>query len=480
MAADVRSEVARLLAEGKAPHQVRLELESKGFSSDDVAAALAQPDKTSEERKNSRSLAAREFFDRIGYGAAAPQFVNIIFWISQMGHPLILPLIGLLNGIKTLLSVLWSGILQEYGKLHRTSKNMIAAAGIIFGFSFLFMSFGILLQNTLGMVLFSISFLLGTIGVVAYGDLYQRFVHDTIRKERMGAVLRTVGVWGVIVTAMSMVLAGYLIDRFPLTGVPWTFTLLGKTLQLEVYGYLLAFEISAFAFIIAGYVSSLVIDKREAVKYSLRKFLSEHYHIMRGKLHVFSDKYVSLLLIATVISGFLQIIITSYSGIAIYQQLVAQQNAYPFLTLAIIYAIAIVAAVTGPFFTQLTHRSTGLAPMLVFGTLLMAILPLIIVYNPNIAAIAAALALYVIGGAILGFSQGLLAQRLMDEQMRRDYFYAQSFIIILPYLILIPLLALASYLLPLSTLFLIVAGGMIVIVMPIYFILVTIGQKVRL
>jgi MFS family permease len=484
MGSDVNAEVARLLGEGKAAGQVRVELESKGYSSDDVADAIAHAarvkvdSRTSEEKRNSRLLATREVFDRVGYGGAAPQFVNIIFWLSQASNPYILPIIGVLNGLKTLLSVVWSSIMREYTKLQRVSKNSIAQAGIIFGFSFLFMSFGIMLGGTAGLWLFAIFFLVGIVGIVAYGDLYQDFARNTIRKERMGGFLRSIAHWGVLITAVTLLIAGYLLDVFPMAGMTWEF----MGMHLRVYGYLLAFEITAFSFIIAGYVSSLVTDGREERKYPFGKFLGEHYRIVRSKMHVFQDKYVSLLAAAALVSGFLQIIITAYSGIAIYQYLAAHPGTYPmpFFTLALIYAIAIIASFTGPFFTKTIHRSTGLAPTLVFGTLLMAVLPLVLVYNMNIVAIAAALCVYVIGGAITGFAQGVLAQKLMDEETRSAYFQAQSFLIIIPYLILIPLMAVAAMYWPLSTLFLIAAGSLILLVMPIYFLLVVVSQKIRL
>jgi MFS family permease len=481
---DVKGEAARLLAEGKSPTQIRMELESKGYSTNDVAHALAEVEKPAadmrsrDERRNSFALSTREVFDRIGYGGATPQFVNILFWLSQQAHPYVLFIIGMLTGFKTLLSVVWSSIMQEYSKVHRVSKNTIAAAGIIFGFSFLFLAFGLLLRS---IWLFSLSFLVGTIGVVAYGDLYQRFVQDTIRRERMSGFLRTIGTWGIIITALSLLLAGYLIDTFPMVGTSWSFTLFGHAFAMKIYGYLLAFEITAFSFILAGYVSSLVIDKREERKYPFWQFFREHYITVKGKMSVFADKYVSLLLMGMLISGFLQIIITAYSGIFIYS-IVVKQFDHPFLVLAVIYTIAILFSVTGPFFTKLIHKSTGLAPTLVFGSLLLALLPLTLVYNPSIIAITIALCFNVIGGAIIGFAQGLLAQKLMTEETRRSYFQAQSFVIIIPYIILIPLVAWYANegVANLEHIFLIAAGGFIVLVMPIYFTLVTISQKLRL
>jgi hypothetical protein len=447
--------------------------------------AQAEPDESQqlfakrmkEERRNYRLLAAREVFDRIGYGGATPQFVNILFWIGQQANPFIFFIIGVLNGVKTVLSVFWSGILQEYSKLHRVSKNMIAKAGIIFGFSFLFMGFGLLLHST---VMFSIAFLAGTIGIVAYGDLYLRFSRDTIRKERSGWFLRTLAHWGIVITALALLLSGLLLDTFPISGTLWEFTLLGHSFSLNVYGYVLTFEVTAFAFILSGFITSLISDNREERQYQFGQFFKEYVNIISLRLKtVWSNKYVKFLLLAAVISGILQLSITAYSGIAIYR-LLAEHYDKPFVPLAMIYAIAIIASFSGPFFTERIHRSTGLSPTLVFGTLLMAILPLVLVYNDHIAAITVAMCLYVIGAAIVGFGQGMLAQNLMDDEMRRSYFQVQSVLVLLPYLLLIPVMAWIANALPLSTLFVITAIGLVGVVMPIYFLLVVVSQKVKL
>jgi|GEM_PF-1097128 len=486
MGTDIREETARLLSQGKPASQVRLELEAKGFLTEDIGTVLStteqgpMDDRTRGEQRNARLLGTREFFDRIGYGGAPPQFINILLWLSQQANPFILLIIGLLNGLRTIISVALSSILQEYAKLNRVNKNTIAAGGIVFGFSFLLMSFGLLLGNTVGLVLFSVAFIMGGMAIVAYGDLYQKFVNETIRKERLGGFLRGIAHWGIVVTAISLVLAGYLLDIFPMSGTPLDIPLFGKVYHLTLYGYLLSFEITAFAFIIAGYVSSLVSDTREQRSYVFWRFVREHVRIIGSKARALAhNKYATTLLLAVIVSGIIQIIITAYSGIAIYQYL-QEQYTMPFFILAIVYATAIVASFLGPFFTDWLQRSTGLTPMLVFGALLTAILPLVLAFNPHLLAIAAALCLYVIGGAITGFAQGLLVRKLLDEETRRSYYQAQSYIIIIPYLLLIPVVAILANLMPLRVMFIVAAGGIVFVVMPIYFLLVTMSQKLRL
>ena len=134
--ADIQGEVKRLLAEGKTQSQIRLELEAKGIDADDINEALAHAGRgqvearTAEDKRNSRLLSIKEMLDHVGYGGTAPQFVNILFWISQQSNPYIFAIIGALNGIQALISIVWGGIMQEYSKLHTVSKNVISAAGI--------------------------------------------------------------------------------------------------------------------------------------------------------------------------------------------------------------------------------------------------------------------------------------------------------------------------------------------------------------
>ncbi len=451
--------------------------EGRSLKDADVAIQDAKS-KVSEEKRSTIIFGFREFFDRIGYGTATPQFINILFWIAFQSNPYVLFIVGLLNGIKTVFSVIWSEILQEYAKINRVSKNSIAAAGVLFGFSFLFMAFGLLLRS---ITLFAISFVVGIFAVVAYGDLYNQLVRDTVRKERTGWLFQSLAQWGVIITALALLIAGLVLDIFPpMNGVPWTLSFFGKTFSMNMYGYLAIFEITAFVFIISGYLTSFAKDKREQKSYPFIQFLREHMRIIFYKTKgLWKNKYVGYLLLASFLAGLFQLAIAAYSGIAIYQ-IVAKTTTTPFLTLAGIYAIAIIAAFIGPFFTQKIHRSIGLTPTMVFGTMLMVILPLVLIFNSNIPAITVALCVYVIGAAIVGFGHGLLAKKLMDDETRRDYFQVQAVFVMIPYLIMIPIMAWIANIWPLSVLFGITAIGLLAIVMPIYFILVLISQKQQL
>lgn len=473
---DIGTIVKELLAQGKNPVQIRSELSEKGFSTDDIATVLSKnspgAEKGTVESRNNALLTTREILDRVGYGAVPPQFINILLWIALQTNGLIFLVIGIVTGLRTIISVIVSSILQEYHRLHKISAKTIAGAGILFGFSFFLMAMALLLRN---IPLIFIATIIGTVALVVYGDSYQGFLHELVRRERMSAGLRRVAHWGVLITSGTMIFTAYLLEKFPMKGVP--VTLAG--MDLHVYGYLLAFMICAFAFILGGHITSFINDTREARQYPFGKFFKEHWESAKAQKSIFwSSKSTLLLTIAGLVFGLLQIVINAYSGIAIYKLLDLQYD-MPFLMLGFMFAIAIVASFTGPFFTQMIHRSTGLAPTLVFGTILTAILPLMLWFSQNIVILTVALCLNVIGTAIVAFGQGLLAQQLMDDTKREEYFKAQPFVLLVPYILLVPALAWFANSLPLAITFLYAAIGTIVIVVPIYFILVLMGEKTR-
>jgi MFS family permease len=471
----LREEVKRRLAANESPARIRAALIEQGYAEQDINESLNEQavshvqERDAADKRNSRIFTLRELLDRVGYGAAAPQFINILFY--QTGATLFL--LGLFNGLRTVLSLLFTSVLQEYAKVHRVSKNFIGAAGVLFGFSFLFMAFAVRSQ---AVWLFAVGILLAGIGVVTYGDLYNKFVMETLRREKMGGLLRRMGTYGVFITMASMLLGGWLIDRFPAT-TPEVM-LLG--IRVTPIGYLLSFEITAFAFIISGYMLSFVVERREERSQPLGRFIVAHYASLTQHIRGFvKDRYITLLLLATVATGLLEVLGHSYYGLFIYQQF-KDQAFGGFLNVAVIAAIAIFASFSGPFFTRLLQRAIGFAPMLVFGTLLMAILPLTLVYNANIGAVGAAFACAVIGGAIVGYSQGLLARKLMDEATRRTYFMAVGLLVSVPYLLLVPFGAWLAQAAGMTALFLVIGVGLAVVVMPLYFILVALANKQRL
>lgn len=464
--------VRKALDEGKELYEVKAGLVSQGFIEEDVVQVIQDikgAERSETEKKNIKLLTVKEVFDRIGYGFAPVQFINILFYLTGAGFFLI----GIINGLRAVISLIISSFIQEYAKFKNISKKFMSKAGILFGISFLFVALAIVIKS---LALFSFALLIGSVGVVTYGDLYNRLVEQTLKKEKMSKFLLRISHYGVLITGVSFIISGFLFDLFPMANAT-KITLFGRS--LPVFGYLIAFEITAIAFILSGYVLHFIKEKQEEVA-EIKSLIKGYYFRIRTQAKsFFRNKYLLILLLASSITGLVQILGNSYYGIYIYGKF--QFMAFGgFLNVAVIFAFAIVVSFLGPVFSKFLNRKVGLAPTLVFGTLLLAMMPLVSAYNPHFFSISIANALSVLGAAILGVSQGLLVRKLLTEHQRSVYFAALSLAVIIPFIILIPLGSWIAQVHGLMFLFKILALILLVLAAPIYFILVLMANKLRL
>jgi len=469
---ELEDKVRQALEKGRAIDDIRTELVSQGFLEDEVIEAIQDikgPEQSKDEKANNTLLTAKEVFDRIGYGFSSVQFINILFYLTGAGFFLI----GIINGLKTILSLIISSFLQEYAKLRSISKKFMSKAGVLFGVSFLFIALAVVLKS---LALFSLALLIGSVGVVTYGDLYNNLVEQTLKKEKKSKFLLRISHYGVLITGVSLLLSGYLFDKFPIFNAH-KIELFGKSMPL--FGYLIAFEITAIAFILSGYVLHYIKEKKvESQK--IQGFMREYWQKIRAQTKEFvRNKYVVTLLMASAITGLVQILGNSYYGIYIYKQFNFAALG-GFLNVAAIFAVAIVVSFLGPAFSKYLNKKVGLAPTLVFGTALLAIMPLVAAYNPHFMNITVGNALSVLGAAILGMSQGLLIRKLLNEEQRKIYFAAMSIAVIIPFIILIPIGSWLAQTYGLVALFKILALILLAIAAPIYFILVLMANKLRL
>jgi MFS family permease len=190
----------------------------------------------------------------------------------------------------------------------------------------------------------------------------------------------------------------------------------------------------------------------------------------------FKNKIILVLIITAAITIFVQTLGNSYYGIFIFNNF---KNAGfgGYLNVAIIFTIALITSIVAPLITRKNSIEYGKFPMLVFGTLLMAIMPLSFYYKPNLISIAMGTILGVIGGAINGVAQGLLVLELINDVERKIYFNFVGLLAALPLIITVPAGAYIAQTLGLQTLFLILAillGGVVV---PLYFFIVILYHK---
>jgi len=89
--------------------------------------------------------------------------------------------------------------------------------------------------------------------------------------------------------------------------------------------------------------------------------------------------------------------------------------------------------------------------------LLMAVMPLSYYYKPNLILVAMGTMSGIIGAAIVGVANGLLALELVSESERGFYFSFYSFFVIIAYLVFAPMLSYFAQIFGLSSLFLLLA-----------------------
>lgn len=472
MSGEVLEKVRQAFEEERAIDEVRTDLISEGFLEAEVIEAIQTVKGTEsgrDEKRNIRLLTIKEVLDRIGYGLASVQFINILFFLTGAGFFLI----GVINGVRTILSLIISSFLQEYSKVRNIGKKFISKAGILFGISFLFIAMAVVIKS---LPLFAFALLIGSIGVVTYGDLYNQLVEQTLKKEKMSRFLLRISHYGVLITVVSFLISGFLFDKFPITSAA-KILLFGKS--LPIYGYLIAFELTAIAFILSGHVIHYIKDKQVGVA-KIKGFMTDYFFTIREQAKSFvKNKFLLTLLLASSITGLVQILGNSYYGIFIYTKF--KFLAFGgFMNIAVIFTFAIMVSFLGPTFSKYLNKKVGLAPTLVFGTLLLAIMPLVSAYNPHFMSISIANALSILGAAILGMSQGLLVRKLLTETQRKLYFAALSIGVIIPFIIFIPLGSWIAQTFGLLLLFKILALVLLVLAAPIYFILVVFANKLRL
>lgn len=414
-----------------------------------------------QHKKHNNIFSLKEVFERVGYGFVTPQFINILFFHTGAG----LFLIGLMYGIKNLLSALISSITNLYSRHHKIDIKWISIGGIVFGFSFLFMALARVIRST---TMFAIALLVGAIGIVTYGDIYKKIYDSVLSYEKRNKFLKRIAYYGVIISAVAMLISGYIIDALPgrETGT-----------GMKIYGYLISFEITAFCFIIAEFLLSRIQDRRPHLRMSFYEFMKTEFRFYLKKTHFFlKDIRIFLLLVATTLTATLQIIGNAYYGIYIFNLF----DGFLFgryLNVAVIYAIATVIGIVGYLFTKSIHNTTGIVSHLLLSALLMTILPFILVFNPHFLSITAAVSAMFFGGVVFGSAHNFLVKKIIHERSRGLFYNTHAIFSFIPSLILIIGGSWIATTLGMKTLFITIGASFIFILTPLYLILVIISEK---
>ena len=430
---------------------------------DEQLLALSESAGKKKYPKQTTKFLAKEILDRIGYGLSSQQFINILFILIGANYFII----GTINGLKMVLGVIISFILEKYAIAKGVSKKLMKFSAILFAFSVFLLTLAIGLQS---LALFITAILLGGILAILYGNLYQDWFKENLEMEFRGHFLQKISYYGLLITGASMLAGAYLADNFLSEGKSIPFNLLNFKFDLNIRGYSIAFAIAAVLFLISAIIIFLIKDKPKIKAESEKsKELSILSAGVRAKL--FGDKVIVILLVTSSLVSICQTLGASYYGIFIYQQF--NNTGYGgFTNVAIIFLIALLTSVVGPVVTQYNSRAYGKFPMLVFGTLLMAIMPLTFYYNPTLLAIALATFLSTIGASICGVAYGMLIGELIHEDYKKPFVKLSGVLTILPYLIFVPLGAYFAQEMELPLFFLLLGLILAIAVMPLYFLII--------
>ncbi|MFH1173737.1 MAG: hypothetical protein V1725_01245 [archaeon] len=461
--------VRKGIAEGQSKPELKARLSAQGFMDVDIDVTIQKHDQRPDVQQKANVITTKEIIDRIGYGLTSPQLVNILFLFTGAG----LFLIGLVNGLKAILTNIIGGLVQEYDKSKRITPTMIRSGGILFGFSFIFLSIGIIFKAPW---FFTIALLSGSIGIVTHGDTFQQFTHQQLRKEKMPWFLAHISLAGLLFTAAGLLVSGYIMSSIPLQGIPLTLSLLGMQLSFRLYGFIICFEVTAILFIISGYLLSRL--KPEEVQ-EKNVFIFDAFLLKtQQNLKIWRKNSLAVLATAaTVLIIVSELVVNSYFGIFIYRQF-SNVGLGGFMNVAVIFVIALVAAVFGPLITRSVNLKIGEGPMLVFGTLLVAILPLTIYASPMLISVGTATAISIIGAALLGTAQGMFFRKILLKDELAGYFSSLALLSIIPIIILVPIFSWMAQSYGIGTVMLLLALLISCVAAPLYFIIVWKTRKI--
>jgi len=473
-AADIKKKVQA----GEDPSAVKQEYMSKGMLEADIEKAMkaagarsAAKKPTAGANENAKALAAKDIFDTFGYAFSSQQFLNIFFYQSGAG----LFLIGMFNAFRNLLTVLASAVVQSYNKNIAFYKKSVTVLGIFLSISMLLLACATGRGATW---MFAVVFLLTGILVAGHGDFYIKVRElgegEGNRAGEMTAdVMGNTGImvkvqrYGLVMTAFALIVAGYALDKvayLPVMG--W-----------RLHSSFLLMSMAALSFFLGLLMFMLYRpdNRTKNLRNAQNDSLFASAQVTLGKTFLslgnfMKDRTSLILIIATMLVSTAQMWGSIFYGLFIFNNL-GEAGFGPYLNVAVIFTIAALTSLLGPIISRLNAAEYGTFPMLAFGTMLMAIMPFVYFFNPNIGSIAMATTLGIIGAAIAGVAQGMLVHDLIPAIQHNEFYSSIAIISSLPFVITGPLGGYIADRFGMSMLFL-VSGIILIAVVGLYFLLV--------
>ncbi len=425
-----------------------------------VPPALELPVGAQDESKRSTFL-TKEILDRIGYGLASQQFLNVLF--VQSGASLFL--VGVINGLKVMSSVVVSYLLERHQLSTKANRFFMMIVGLLFGVSIFTTTVALAMKS---IPLFVLSTVFASVIAVCYGTLYQDWFRAHLEMRKRGFLLSRISYYGLGITGISMLAGAFLADRFT-NGQTLAFAALGYNVRLQ--GFVAALIMAALIFMFSALIMLLIGDR------SRKKIAPRPLPTVTSATwkELFSSRVLIILFIASATISIVQTLATAYYGIFIYQYF-NHSGFGGFMNVAAIFLIALLTSIVGPLIAQYNARAYGKFPMLVFGTLLIAIGPVTYYYNPNLLSISVAMFLSTIGSAICGVSFGLLTIEFVREDRKASFAQLSNLLTLIPYALFIPLGSYVAQSFGMPTLFLALSVGLITVTLPLYLLVIFVSN----
>ncbi len=408
-----------------------------------------------EQIKRVWRLIIKEFSERIAFGLLSSQFINILLMLSGASYFFI----GLLNVIKDFIAVNTVSFIKKHSSeteaMYKNPAFMSVLSSLLV-ISTIFL--GIFMFNR-ELLTFALFFILYTLTSTIYGGIFYEQFQDVLRAVPKYKFLN---LSGIILTSAALFVAAEMLDDYR-------------------YNFLWLFLSASVLFVISGVMITSHLKPRSFFLNNIPSMVCRQARLYAGVIKrnyrlFFRDKTLFILVLTGMLSSAANLMTNTFLGIFIYKEL-GNVAFGGFKNVAIIFIPGLLTAFFIPFIVRSNARIYGRLPLITFGTLLSAILPFTLYYNPNIISLAMAVVLAITGYSITDVSRGLIAMDLLSKDERNTYFALISLLSTLAYAITIPPLLFAATHFGLRAMFLLIALLLVLIISPLYLLLVIITNK---
>ncbi len=450
--------IKKRLGEKKKPEVIKYELLAKGFLEADVDKAVKKYSGESTKSYVVEKFVLREFFFKLSSGFGNDQFIYIFIYLLTSSYLIL----GLSVGFSVILSLLASFLLQDYFKIKKITKTAVVLIGVAMTVCYVFIGLGVFYE--LGILVIAFMLILSLLNVLL-GEVYSKTYGQKSEERTESFLLTKISGYSLIFVVIGLLIGAYVLEKYE-------------------FGYIYVFIIAGVSVLISSIaLISLLSEKIQIETTPLNILVKQRLRdVKKFSKMVFKNKVVKMLAIGTTITGIIQTAGITFYGLFVYQYF-TNIGYGGFWNVAIVFAVPIITSLFSTTMAKLLSKQYGNVPALVFGTLLIAILPLTMWLKPNLISISMAMVCAVIGGAMVGLSTGLLLSNNVEPDLRGWYFQAYTLIVALAYLIFIPIASvIAEYgnwfgLMSLQMLFAIMSIVLVIIVVPVYFAIFFIEKK---